>query len=551
MNKTILFFSALFITACSSETPTEISHNAQSYQLGFFIKATHYFADAWPVTFWQEFELEKIEGDLDQIKNDGFNTVILVIPWKGFETGFEQRKTSSNKEMYKRLEFLLNKISQKDLHYMLRLGYAYNDTPAAGINPVALCTSQYNRSTPSKNWLRYLKKIHTITNKFNDNLIGVFVSWEDFWCPHDVFPELDLVRRKELAKSIGYTKWLKKQDPILFETSLGNIKLDPSKIAVPAKNDFSYLHYLHFIDLKFDTVILAPMKKIFSHASIEVRTDKARINRLVGEPKWMGYDLHFNELNHRGTYWAPFWGAKNEGEKLTAEEALHNFKYFLETISNKGESINHVLEQFNFFDNSPDFPNNANIIASETESFLFSSVPLLKKYSAGYGVWAYRDYVDNALYNASFEMGLKGWDAQGDVSIITEGQDQQLKMQADSVLSQTFEPHTKFMRLEEGYNLNLHFYASSKGKANVYVYDTLLASLAINEGENSFVLPVDPFKDSITIEFRLEAKTAITIDELRLSGFTQSLGLYDEFNQPGPYIDAIRKVNALLETPIE
>ena len=53
------------------------------------IKAVHYFSSSWPKTFWGDLEYSQVDDDFAQIKADGFNTVILVIPWMGFETGFE------------------------------------------------------------------------------------------------------------------------------------------------------------------------------------------------------------------------------------------------------------------------------------------------------------------------------------------------------------------------------------------------------------------------------------------------------------------------------
>ena len=122
MNK-LLIISILFLFSCSQNQPIE--HNNTAKQ----IKAAHYFSDAWPKTFWQEFELDKVDTDLEQIKTDGFNTIVLVIPWRGFEYGFSGSSTKSNSDMYQRLEFLLDAITEKNLDFILRIGFPHNYDP--------------------------------------------------------------------------------------------------------------------------------------------------------------------------------------------------------------------------------------------------------------------------------------------------------------------------------------------------------------------------------------------------------------------------------------
>jgi hypothetical protein len=555
MNKLIGLLLTFSLVACSPDEPTDTNdHN--TVNTNTFIKAAHYFGDTWPITFWQEFELDKVDADLTQIKNDGFNTVILVVPWRGFESGFDQPNTISDPKMYQRLALLLQSLQNHDLSYMLRLGYTHDYSPAQSIERVALCANLYENTTQAQKWQSYLKKIHTVTQQSDAHLVGVFISWEDFWCSHNVFPYLTAEQRKLLGRNMGYPKWLMNQDPALLTKTGEATTLNESDITVPTKDDPAYLHYLQFVDEKFNNAILSPVKQIFPQASIEIRVDKAQIKQLSGKYEWVGHDLHLDDPNHRGTYWAPFWGAVNKGEKLTAKQALFNFERFLKTVTNQGASTNHVIEQFNFFDNTPQFPNNANIIENEIDTFLIKSVPLLKKYSAGYGVWAYRDYTDNALYNASFEFGLKGWDSAGHASIIRVNRDQQLNLPYNSHISQSFNPHGRFMLVNSYPQINFCLASASKGEIGLSVNDILLATHTIVEGKNCFPLPSKPFQEDAILSFKLEAKSDLIIDELNLSGFTQLLGLYDELNQPGPHIHSIRKVNTLLddlisEPPIE
>ena len=55
-----------------------------------------------------------------------------------------------------------------------------------------------------------------------------------------------------------------------------------------------------------------------------------------------------------------------------------------------------------------------------------------------------------------------------------------------------------------------------------------------------------PFIDSTGVEFKLEATSEVIIDEIKLYGVVQKLGLYDEFGEPSHYLNAIKKLNQLL-----
>ena len=67
-----------------------ILHKLDTYLKGppthpVFVKAVHYFADGWVLNMWQVMQPQQLATDLRQIADDGFNTVILVVPWRGFQ----------------------------------------------------------------------------------------------------------------------------------------------------------------------------------------------------------------------------------------------------------------------------------------------------------------------------------------------------------------------------------------------------------------------------------------------------------------------------------
>lgn len=548
--KTIFFILilALLVSCSDNDDRNEVSDKEQHLpNHKKLIKAAHYFSDAWPKTFWQEFEASKVDRDLQQIKQDGFNTVILVLPWVGFELSFQNPQTISNPKMYHRLQFLLDRIKFNKLDYMLRLGFPHDYSPKTNTSIVEVCTNMYEDPQQKNKWKDYLNKIKNITDKSPENLVGILVSWEDFWCPHFVFPHLDEARRLQLAEKTGYAEWLLQRDEMTLKVVMGNNTIKKELIAIPKKTDMAYFYYIEFIDKKFEELVLKPTQSIFLQTAMEIRIDKDPVKSATGENIWVGHKLYFDEKNHRGTYWAPFWGANNQGEKLPLKQALFNFEYFLNYVTDNGKSTNHVIEQFNFTDNTPYFPNHASLNESEVAEFLSKSAPLLKKYSNGYGVWAYRDYVDNSLYNSSFEVGLDGWVTQGEVKLIKGNRDNQIKLSKDSSISQSYNPHTRHMLATSYQQLNFCFVSENTGNIDIYSSSDLVANIAVETGTNCIKFQAEKLVTAKQVELRIVANNDLVLDELKLYGFVQKLGMYDEFNSPASHLKAIKQLNVKLQ----
>ncbi|MGJ8662567.1 MAG: hypothetical protein ACSHWU_02905 [Marinicella sp.] len=538
MKITLSILVMLVLTAC--EQPAEKIVAPEP-----FIKSAHYFSSAWPKTFWQEFEKGDVAKELQQIKNDGFNTVVLTVPWRGFETGFQQAATTSVEALYARLEFVLSAIVDQQLKFILRLGFPHDYTPNTGTDGLQQCEGLYTDSQMQNHWFNYLKKVKKRIKPFQSAQAGILISWEDHWCPHFVFPNLPAQERLLKAQKMGYGEWLKSKNDSLVKVLLGQNEVNYAQIAVPEKTDESYVFYLEFIDQLLDQKVLQPTQAVFQDAALEIRVDKDPVLR-NGEYIWVGHDLYLDEPNHRGTYWAPFWGAANQGELLTAKQALINFDFFLKSVTDDGRSTNHVIEQFNFTDNTPYFPNNANILPDEIDDFLLGAVTLLENYTAGVGVWTYRDYVDNALHNSSFEMGLEGWQVNGQAVVLSEPNQNQLSLEANTEIKQSFIASERFMLISAYEAVNFCLNASHPTTLKLTTNDTLSIDWDIQAGLNCTTISAAPFKQLTATSFSIQTKDAVLIDDLSLHAFTQKLGLYDSAGNPAAYLQDYQKLNQLL-----
>ncbi len=540
MSRLIFFILTILVSGCSHETPEVLASESDT----LFIKSAHYFSSAWPITFWQEFEEDDVSGELLQIKNDGFNTIVLVVPWRGFEVGFDNEVTESNPVLYQRLTFMLKAIVEHDLRFILRVGFPHFHMPDAKTYALELCIGMYTDERTQNQWADYLNKVNQQVKPYQASSAGTLVSWEDFWCPHTLFPTWKDEKRLEMAQAMDYHKWLQQQNQNLVKVLLQQSNINFEQVKVPQAADFSYVLYLDFIDQMFTQKILKPAQEIFSNAAMEIRVDKLPIKQNE-QYTWIGHDLHLEESNLRGTYWAPFWGAENRGELLSAEQALNNFHYLLKVASDDGKNINHVVEQFNFYDNTVHYPNNANIKPDEIEAFLIGAAPLLKQYSRGFGVWAYRDYHDNAILNGSFEMGTEGWQIDGLAEIKTEQQDQSLHMQTSSSITQKFLPDKRLKLLKAYQDITICMVADADAVIEIKIDGVMLKEWQVQPAQNCTQVSAEPFKLRVPLLFTIQARSDVLIDEIKLYGFTQVLGLYDSDGYPSEYISTYRQLNAL------
>ena len=329
---------------------------------------------------------------------------------------------------------------------------------------------------------------------------------------------------------------------MLYAQDFGSIHLVP----IPERDSAAFWFLLRFVDQFLKQQLIEPGRQVLPELAMEVRVDKDRIQN-GDEIMWAKHDLALEDEQLRGSYWGAYYGANNQGEKLTAKQALNNFEHMLDDVSDQGKNINHVVEQFNFEDNTPGFVGHAKIAKGELPAFLQGAAQLLKEKSRGYGLWAYRDYADSAIYNGSFELGLRGWDQQGIVEVVnnTDG-DKALNMQAGAAISQTFKPSARFAGLGTSEQLTFCANISNASKPtniklllNGSAYGELVATDA---GQHCTELDASVIKQSEVV-FSIFADSALQIDDIRLYSYVQILDVYDLNGQPGSIRDLIVRLN--------
>jgi hypothetical protein len=335
----------------------------------------------------------KISGELRAIQQDGFNTIILVIPWRGFQV--DQLQPAYDSFYERQLNRVLAAADKLGLSVIVRVAYTYQISMENNLSGITQAQRLLIDEDTRRAWLDYLAYIYRICHSYRCFRQG-FLSWEEFWHAFGSWQLRDSRPRMELATTTGYLDYLRARG-IEGVTEIPR----PGDPAHTSFHAFTNHRIREFYELALS---------VFPGLSMEFRVDKERLQ--TGDSiEWLRNDDFSDHHDLRFSYWAPFMGAENAGERLDAERAAHLFEHMLDEVSNHGRHPRHVVDQFNFVDETPKFKGiHAEIQEDQVAEFLQLSVPLLRRKARGYGIWAYRDYRQNVLFNARFLMGIKGWE---------------------------------------------------------------------------------------------------------------------------------------------
>ena len=80
----------------------------------------NYFGKSWPIAFWNS-DLSEVSVDFRTIQEDGFNAIILIVPWGEFQPGVDP--IHFNDDAYRRLSMVCSKAHSAGLKVFLRVSY--------------------------------------------------------------------------------------------------------------------------------------------------------------------------------------------------------------------------------------------------------------------------------------------------------------------------------------------------------------------------------------------------------------------------------------------
>ncbi|MBF0566982.1 MAG: cellulase family glycosylhydrolase [Nitrospirae bacterium] len=535
-----------------------------------YVKAVHYWGGGWPLNFWSALELDNVDEDMELIKKDGFNTIILVVPWSEFQPGI--KGPTYDKVIFDRLETVIRKADKHGVKVILRMSYLWDYAPGKELTPLERTYGLLARQLIYDAWLDYFREVYKRV-KLNKNFLFAFISWEDFMLINNM-TSYRLSDRAMFSKGTGFHDFLKEKYQLKDLSALYGEKFTSyDDVIIPDRKDPAFRVFFEFYDYFLVERLLKGAQKFFPGLSLEIRVDadpvfgpkgdaisvfKNRFRHLLGgllRPKEEVISVYTHEGTYNlpgtdvvTTYYSVATGAENRGDETTAKRALEIMQYYLKKVKEKSQGKNLFIDQFNFIDNTPYFSHNTKLKPSETDKFLEGSASVLKQYTTGYSLWGYRDYEANYFYNPAFQLGLKGWRSGGKVRVASLSDGKKAAVVSDEGYVSQFVPNDRVALFGIYKEIHLCFRAKALNgnpaiSINVKNHPVITEKLTTSPDKFCHVFPMQSDYD-ITFEAH---GGDVAIYKATLYSHVQKIGLYDPNGNPSPSIKAIRQLNGMLK----
>ena len=200
----------------------------------------------------------------------------------------------------------------------------------------------------------------------------------------------------------------------------------------------------------------------------------------------------------------------------------------------------YFMEQFLYADSTEAFSYNTQIEESQVADFVKRSAPILKDTTCGYGLWVYRNYVNDCVYNGQFALGLTGWDTTGKVEKTEHDGSKAVTLSKDSVLSQNV-----YGRLGQTDKIHVKFWAAPKnGTAKVtFQIGDAKKSVQVTEAGN-YECSI-PWQENYNISITTDR--SVTLDNIKMYSHEQYGRIYDTDGNEQDLAAAFRELNAALD----
>lgn len=522
----------------SSETEILARENTD-----YWISA-HYFADSWPANMWDG-EFENIDKDLQRICDDGFNSIILVIPWRQFQPVIG-KTNAYNKNAYDKLDMILSKADEYNLGVIFRVGYTWDYYQNRGHGDILeRYENIVNDSQTMDAWLEYVERLYAVADK-HESFWGGFICWEDFW---NLTSKAKTVSGKKeesslLAQNIGFSKY------VIDNYEISDIRkmFDDNKIYseediyIPEQDKYAFRIFYEFYDLFLNELLLYS-QTAFPNLSMEVRVDDDFVVNENGENRYYSHENTYlcNGSDYTTIMYGIPIGFENRGERVTWEAALGKTEEALEKVKRGAQGKKIFIDQFLYYDNTQEFSHNAQLIREQIDDYLLGAPALLKQFTKGYGVWPYKDCYSDAIANGSFSDNLNGWIVEGDAEIKKVQGNNKCLLVNGAVIKQD----TDGKVADNENQLTCKFDAQlieSEFIVKVSLNGEVREVLIDTDGEYFVEFDGNKWGD-LTISVDGEG----FIDNVKVYNFCQQGLLYDAHGREGELIDTMRSLNSKMK----
>jgi len=501
-----------------------------------YLKSVTYFGDEWPINYWNS-EDSRMEENLRQIADDGFNSIILAVPWREFQPMGE--KQYYNELAFERLEQIMECAESCGLWVVLRVGYTWDYYGAAEI-PARYDNVTQKGSEDWYGWLKFAGRLYE-TASAHPNFHSGFITWEDFW-NYIWYMDRDfsMSLRNRLAKQSGFTVYLRERYSLEEVSSwYGESFKSFDEVYLPYGSHPSARLFYEYYD-QYLIGFLKETQMVFPGLSMEIRADGDRV--------YMGEDT-FTYYSHSATYsceGAPYsalmysvsMGQKNENDRITADTALKAMQNNLRNLYEAGGKRLYV-EQLLYMDSTEAYSSNTQIREDQVDTFVRSLTPVLLETTSGYGLWVYRNYVNNCVYNSQFGLGKEGWNFSGSSTVEERKGTKMAVVGSNGGISQNITG-----RLPESGRLHVDFYAESdQAGADVKIQVGNLSKKVHLTGAGTYTLEF-PWQDQYNISITGDKK--IYLDDIRVYTYEQNGRIYERNGAEGDLAGSFRALNRTL-----
>ena len=504
-----------------------------------YLKAVTYASDAWVINFWNT-ESDHMEEELAQIAADGFNSIILVIPWREFQPG--TNPVSYNNYAFQKLDVIMRAAEQQGLWVELRVSYTwdYYEEEESRLRFRRLLGDDRLRQA----WLDYVRKIYDTVSAY-PNYHGGFITWEDFWNYMEDATGFGTGRDSiEEARRIGLQDYLQKyytlEELNQYYRPLRSFS-SFQEVYMPSKQSPAYKLLFEYYD-EYLIQLLQEAQQVFPNLSMEVRLDVDPVNGLAGEAVGAHHFRTFpcGDADYTSLMYSVSMGQVNKGEKITAAQALAAADAQLNVVKVHNGNKPIFIDQLLYMDSTEEFHYNAQILEEERNTFITSLPEILNKYTNGYAVWSYWNYTNNPVYNSQFALGDRGWTVSRGKVVEREGSNQ-MKLESNGSLSQKIGARIDGKKTHPNH---VRFVADSDEAATLYVeLGRVTKEVQIN-GRKQYDLNFGQL-DYTEVTFRTN-KASVCLDNIEVYNFIQDGQLHDIDGNELSSISAIRTLNQLL-----
>lgn len=503
-----------------------------------YLKSATYYSNDWVINFWNS-ESSNMDAELARIAQDGFNNIILVVPWREFQPGTEP--CTYNDYAWEKLDRVMESAAAQGLSVMLRVGYTWD---YCGRDNVLnrYRGLMYDESIRSA-WLEYVGRLYGRASA-HVNFCGGFMTWEDFWNFTDSSASLGKGGSgRKMARQCGYTEYAMEHYSLEELEEMYGHSLDSSDdLYFPEKDSYARKVFYEFYD-QFLNQLLAESQTVFPGLSMEVRLDVDPVEHPDGSQEGFMHSSTFpcQDAAYTSVMYSVPMGFLNEYERITAEEALEKAPVFLNRLHVYSGGKPVYVDQFLFTDNTVGFEHNAQLQDDQKALYLEGMAPVLKNMTMGYGIWTYRDYGDNKLYNAQFGLGQEGWRFSGGSSVVDRDGGRQAMLPGGGSIYQDIGNR---MTGNSGDDTHVRFKAWGEGTS----YLTVKAGSQTRTVEVTGEKTVDiTFKKCSATDFSISAgKGAAYVDDIQVYTFVTQGELYGLDGSEGNCIEALRLMNQKL-----